>query len=87
MFIILIVVVVSQVETYIKTLALAGVVQWIECRPTNQKVTSSIPGQVRAHAWVLGQAPGWGHARGNRSTYLSHTAVSLPPFLPLFLSL
>ena len=42
---------------------------------------------VRAHAWVAGQAPGWGCARGNQSMHLSHTDVSLPLSLPPFLSL
>ena len=27
-------------------IALAGMAQWIECRPENQKVAGSIPGQV-----------------------------------------
>ena len=36
------------------------------------------------HAWVAGQVPNWGRARGNRSMYLSHTDVSFPSSLPLF---
>ena len=36
---------------------------------------------VRAHAWVAGQVPSWGHERGNRSMYLLHIDVSLPLFL------
>ena len=32
--------------SYLKQItALAGVAQWIECRPVNQMVVSSIPGQ------------------------------------------
>ena len=54
--------------------ALAGVAQWIECWPVNQRVTSSKP--VRAYAWVVGQAPSRGHLRCN------HTLM----FLSLFLS-
>ena len=47
-----------------KELTLAGVAQWIECQPVNQEIAGSIP--VRAHAWVVGQVPSWGHARGNQ---------------------
>ena len=46
-----------------ETHALAGVAQWTECRPVNQKVTSSIPSQ--GICWVAGQVPSWGHVRGN----------------------
>ena len=42
---------------------------------------------VRAHAWVAGQVPSWGLARGNWSMYLSRIDVSLPLFLPTFPSL
>ena len=45
------------------TLALAGVAQWAEFQPMNQKVVSSIP--VRVHASVADQVPIWGSARGN----------------------
>ena len=38
--------------------ALAGVGQWIEHRPVNQRVACSIP--VRAHAWVEGPVPSSG---------------------------
>ena len=36
------------------SLALAGVTQWIECQPVNQRVTSSIPSQDTC----LGCGPG-----------------------------
>ena len=36
------------------TVALAGVVQWIECRPANRKVTSSVPSK----GTCLGCRPG-----------------------------
>ena len=41
--------------------------------------TKKLPVQfpVRAHAWVVGQDPIWGNARGNLSMFLS---LSLPPF-------
>ena len=63
--------------------ALAGVAQWTDCRPVNQRVSGSIP--IWAHAWVVGQIPSWGCARGNCSMCLSHTNVSLHLFLPPFL--
>ena len=44
--------------------ALAGVAQWVARWSTNQKVAGSIPG--RARAWVAGQIPSWGCARGNQ---------------------
>ena len=39
---------------------------------------------IRTRAWVVGQVPGWGHARGNQSMFLLHINVSSPPFPPLF---
>ena len=43
----------------------------------------------RAHAWVAGQVPGWGHKRGNQWLFLTHQCFSssLPPLLPLFLKI
>ena len=44
-------------------MALAGVAQWIECWPGNQKVASPIPSPdtpVRAQAWVADQVPSRG---------------------------
>ena len=38
----------------------------------NERSPDQVP--VRAHAWVVGQAPTWGHPRGNQSMFLS-----LPP--------
>ena len=55
---------------------LAGVAQWIEHQPENQKVAGLIP--VRAHAWVVGQVSSGGRARGN------HTLIF--PLLLSFLS-
>ena len=46
-----------------------------------------VPFPVRAHAWIAGQVPIWGHARSNQSVSLSHTDFSLPHFLPAFPSL
>ena len=56
-------------------LAQAGVAQWIECWPVNQRATGSIPSRhmlgVRARSPV-----GRGHAKGNHTLIRS----SLPPF-------
>ena len=57
--------------------ALAGVAQWIECQPVNQKVTGLIPGQ--GTCLVVGPVPRRGCLRGNQ-LFLSHIDVSLPPF-------
>ena len=57
--------------------ALAGVAQWIECKPVNQRATGSIP--FRAHAWVVGQVPSRGHARGNHTLMFLSFSFSLPP--------
>ena len=48
--------------------ALAGMAQWLEHPPANQKVAGSIPSQgtcLGFFAWVVGQVPRWGCARGN----------------------
>ena len=45
--------------------ALAGMAQWIERWPANQRVTSWFP--VGAHTWVAGQVPCRGHVRGNHT--------------------
>ena len=44
-----------RINLFRKEIALAGVSQWIECWPANQRVAGSIPSQ--AHAWVVGQVP------------------------------
>ena len=67
-----------------KEVALAGVAQWIECQPVNQKVAGSIPSQ--------GTSPGCGPgpqlgAYKRQLMYLLHIDVSLPVFLSLFPSL
>ena len=64
-----------------KTRALAGVTQWIECQPVNQKVTGSIP----SHGTCLDSGPGpqWGHVRGNHTVMF----LSLSPSLPLCLKI
>ena len=52
-------------------MALAGVVQWIECQPANQ----------RAQAWVAGQAPSWGRMTGNHTFDVPLPLFSFPsPF-------
>ena len=61
--------------------ALAGVAQWTECQPVNQRVTRHMPWfPVRAHAWVAGQFPGWGCVRGHTLMFL-FLSFSIPfPF-------
>ena len=56
--------------------ALAGVAQWIECQPVNQKVTGLIP--IRAHAWAAGQVPSGGHERHNHTLMFPSLSPSLP---------
>ena len=57
--------------------SLAGVAQWIECWPVNQRmVVVRFP--VRAHAWAAGQVPSRGHVRGNHTLmFLSFFSSSL----------
>ena len=55
--------------------ALAGVAQWIECQPANQRVSSSIPSQDTC----LGC--GSGHQQGAHERH-PHTDVSLPLSFP-----
>ena len=53
------------IDNVVKTvdLALAGVAQWIEHQPANQKVAGSISSQ--SICLVAGQVLSWGHVRGN----------------------
>ena len=37
--------------------------------PQTRRLTVQFPG--KAHTWVSGQVPGWGHASGNQSMFLS----------------
>ena len=60
--------------------ALAGVAQWIECRPMNQGVSSSIPSQ----GTCLGCGPGPQEGERERRP---HIDVSVPLFFPPFPSL
>ena len=59
--------------------ALAGVAQWIESRTVKQRVAGSIPSQ----GTCLGCGPGPQYGESERQP---HIAVSLPLFLPPFLS-
>ena len=65
-------------EVFTEYSALAGVAQWIECRPVNQRVDGSIPSQGTR----LGCRPGpqLGLCEGQ-----PHIDVSLPLFLLPFL--
>lgn len=64
----------------IKKHALAGVVQWVEHRPVDQKVPGLIP--IKAAGASPVQALVRGHLGGSQSMYLFHIRVSpsLPPF-------
>ena len=65
----------------IKSVALAGVDQWIECWPANQRVSGSIPSQGTCLGCVPGPQSGGAYERQ------PHIDVSLPLFLPAFPSL
>ena len=60
-------------------IALAGVAQWIECGPANQRVTGSIPSQGTCLSCRSG-AHWWAR---ERQLYID---VSLPLYFPLFFS-
>ena len=57
-------------------IALAGVAQWSERRPANQRVAVQFP--VRAHVWVAGQVPSRGRMRGNHTLMFLSLSPSLP---------
>ena len=59
----------------ISHLALAGVAQWTEYRPVNQRVIGLIPSQG-AHAWVAGQVPSRARLRDNHT--LMFLSLSFP---------
>ena len=69
----------NLVQKYTKT-ALAGVAQWIECWPVNQRIADSIPSQ----GTCLGCGPGPQMGVWERQP---HIDFSLPLFLPPFPSL
>ena len=56
--------------------ALAGVAQWTERGPVNQRVMVRFP--VRPHAWVVGQVPSRGHTRSNHTLMFLSLSFSLP---------
>ena len=58
--------------------ALAGVAQWIECQPMNQRVASSIPSQSTFLGCGPGQAPSRGCMRGNHTLMFFSFSLSLP---------
>ena len=64
----------------IYSLALAGIAQWIKCQPANQRVAGLIPRQDTC----LDCRPGPKQGAHERQL---HIDVSLPLFLPPFLSL
>ena len=62
--------------------ALAGVAQWIECQPTNQRVTGSIPSQ----GTCLGCRPGPQQGAGKKQPHID-VSPSLSPSLLLSLKI
>ena len=56
--------------------ALGDMAQWSEYQPENQRSLVQFP--VRAHAWVAGQVPSRGHARGYQTLILLSLSFSLP---------
>ena len=60
-------------------MALAGVAQWIEHGPVNQRVTIQFP--VRAHTWVASQVPNKGYMRSNHTLIFLSLSFSLPSSL------
>ena len=58
-------------------MAVAGVLQWTECQPANQR--AAVGFLVRAHAWVAGQVPNRGpNVRGNHTLMLLSFSFPLP---------
>ena len=60
--------------------ALAGVAHGLSTGLRTNRSPVRFP--VRAHGWVVGQGPGWWHARGKWSMFLSHINVPLSLLLP-----
>ena len=60
-----------------RTIALAGVAQWIECWPMNQRVTGSIPRQ--GTCLCCGSVPSGRHVRSNHTLRFLSFSFSLPP--------
>ena len=58
------------------SLALAGVAQWTECGPVNQKVAGSVPSQGTCLGRRPGQVPNWGHMRGNHILIFLSLSIS-----------
>ena len=56
--------------------ALAGIVQWTECRLRIKGLPVRFP--IKAHAWVVGQVPSRGHVRGNHTLMFVSLSFSLP---------
>ena len=65
-----------------QTWVLAGVAQWIECWPVNQRVTNWIPSQGTCLGCGPGlQGVGGGHIRGNHTSMFLSLSSSLPSHL------
>ena len=55
--------------------ALAGMAQWIELQPANQRVTGSIPSQ--GTCLIVAKVPKKGHRRGNHTLMFLSLSFSL----------
>ena len=56
-----------------------GVAQWLSARLRIKGLL--VPFPVRAHAWVIGQVPGRGRARGNYTLMFLSPSFSFPSSL------
>ena len=65
----------GKIELYI---ALAGVAQWIEGQPANQRVAGSIPSQGTCLGCRPGWTPSWGWARGDHTLMFLSLSLSFP---------
>nr|KAF6501081.1 hypothetical protein HJG59_008062 [Molossus molossus] len=74
-----------MLETSVSTLALVGLAQWLERRPADQRVPSSVPAKSMYLGCRFVPGPGWSRVGGDHLMFLSHINVSLSLFLPLAL--
>ena len=63
--------------------ALAGVAQWIECRPVNQRVAGLIPSQGLCLGCQPGQVPSAGRVRSNHILMFLSLSFSFPSLLKI----
>ena len=61
------------------SMALAGVAQWIERGPVNQRIASSLPSEGTCLGILPRQVPSRGRMRGNHTLMFPSLSPSLPP--------